>query len=121
VQIDPGPARARSDGPPADEVRSRAGVDPRPDGRIPCDRSASRPAQDRGQRASPRLPSTDALRRGWTRFAPAIALGAALAGGVEQVSQWLGGDRLIAMVLVLVLALFVVPFMPRPTGYRPGR
>ncbi|WP_276205474.1 hypothetical protein [Sphingomonas montana] len=35
----------------------------------------------------------------------------ALVFAIQHVAHWFGGDLLIATVLVLVLSLFVVPFM----------
>jgi 4-amino-4-deoxy-L-arabinose transferase-like glycosyltransferase len=69
-----------------------------------------------------RSPSTTIdSARGWTRLPSAIAGAGALALGIEHVASWLGGDRLIATVLVLVLFLFVVPFIQRAISHGASR
>ncbi|GGE71626.1 hypothetical protein [Sphingomonas prati] len=48
--------------------------------------------------------------------AKGLPFAAALTLAIKHVAEWLGGDWLIATVLVLVLALFLVPFAPRSMG-----
>ncbi|MFD1950358.1 hypothetical protein ACFSGX_06215 [Sphingomonas arantia] len=95
----------------------------RPIEAVPADHAPARvePAPDRDtSEATPtaRRPSRSATRAATTHasLAKVLPFAAALAFAIKHLADWLGGDWLIATVLVLVLALFLVPFAPRSIG-----